>query len=178
MTNKIALHFLRGYGNYNGGDIAGFDPDHAEALIKQGFAKKAAAQPPAGPLTTLTIAQPEMKAMLEQAVAELRAEIEADISAREVELEAQKESLEQAFAAYEAKAETLSQREAAASIRLEDLAQREADLAARIAAMRTDVTVTVDANGEVQAIVGAVASEIAEEAAKPAKATGLPKQGK
>lgn len=173
MTQKIALEFLRGCGVYNAKDIAGFDPDHAEKLIEQGFAQKAAIQPKATLIAQLGLDAPDIKAMVNKAVADLRAEIEGDIAAREAKIEGDKESLEQAWLAYEAKVEDLNQREQAAAIRLEDLAKREADLEARITAMTTNVNVTVDANGEVQAVV----QSVSEEAAKP-KATGLPKQGK
>lgn len=173
MTKKIALHFLRGYGNYNGGDIAGFDPDHAEKLITQGFAKKAAAQPETVTLAQLKIEGTELNAMVDKAVAELRTEIEGDISAREVALRERAENLEALAARLDTRVEELSQREQAIDLRLQDVIKREGDLEARITAMKTNVNVTVDENGEVQAVVQAVS----EEAAKP-KTTGLPKQGK
>lgn len=174
MTQKIALEFLRGCGVYNAKDIAGFDPDHAEQLIKQGFAQKAAVQPKATLIAQLGLDGPDIKAMVDKAVAQLRAEIEGDIAAREAKIEGDKESLEQAWLAYEAKVEALNQREQAIDLRVAEVAAREQALEARIAAMTTDVTVTVDADGVVEAVVEAVATE----AEKPVKTTGLPKQGK
>lgn len=161
MTQKIALEFLRGCGVYNAKDIAGFDPDHAEKLITQGFAKKAEAQPETSVSAHLSIDDFKQK-LVESAAEELRAHLEAE-----------KQSLEQSWAAYDAKTEELSQREQAIDLRLQDVIKREGDLEARITAMKTNVNVTVDENGEVQAVVQAVS----EEAAKP-KTTGLPKQGK
>lgn len=157
MSNKIALHFLRGWGHYNAKDVAGFDPDHAEALIKQGYAKKAAAQPEAKGVASLDI---DMGA----AMAKLRAEIGADASGREAALTAREADLI-------AQAEALSAREVAVGIRLDDLIKREADLEARIAAMSDEDTLIVDADG-------VVIETVEEDTAKPAKPSGLPKQGK
>lgn len=157
MSTKIALHFLRGWGHYNAKDVAGFDPDHAEALIKKGYAKKAAAQPESKVTGSLSIDAGAV-------AAKLRAEFEADGAHREVELSAREAALAD-------QAEELIMRELALGVRIEDVAKREADLEARIAAMADEDTLIVDADG--------VVTEVVEEgAAKPAKASGLPKQGK
>lgn len=156
MTQKVAVTFKRGYGVYNAGETAGFDPDHAFDLINAGIAKKAKDQPkPATSTVALSLNIQDMPEFLEV-----------------------KKALEDAGQQIDQRSAALDQREAELNTRESELDRRSADLDALADALAEDdagetVIETVTEAGEVIKPDADAAGEKAAE--KPA---GLPKQGR